>query len=160
MFKRICILLTIFCLWFNFYHKDNIVQRVPTKTYRYTIPDLVANESIENFVRDSLGQTPPLKAPFIKIKFAPLHPRIGGLTTEVEEGVYFIQINSIYPLLSARRILFHELVHVLQFERGWLKEYPAGIVYWQGQLYTWALPWNQRPWEVQAEEYTAKLFKN
>jgi len=93
----------------------------------------------------------------VKVKFGPLHPRIGGLTTEIVDDVYFIQINARYGLAEAQRIFFHELVHVYQFRRNWLTERPRDVI-WMGQIFSWRIPWILRPWELQAELYTEQLF--
>lgn len=115
------------------------------------------NESIRTFIVDSLADN-PFKEPFIKVKFGPLHHRIGGLTTRISENTYFIQINLGYSLESAQRILMHELIHVHQFNRGWLKELDNRII-WHGDLWSWDIPWADRPWEIQAEEWTDKLYQ-
>ncbi len=161
MLKRLSILITIFCVCFHFLQTPDTSKYNTSnkKIFKYTITDIVDNKSIQEFLTDSINFNPPYRGPVIKLKFAPLHPRIGGLTTQVTDRVYFIQINSFYPLFSARRILMHELVHVFQFEKGWLKELPGGVVLWKDDYYTWGVPWSQRPWEIQAEEWTEELFK-
>lgn len=134
--------------------KDNnfALKEIPT------IPKIVDNESIQNFTKDSLLFNPPRISPIIITKIAPLHFNIVGLTTEITKGVYLIQLNPIYPVETLQRTMFHELVHVLQFERGYLIS-RFGTVYWKGEESTWALPWNMRPWEIHAEKLTDELFQ-
>ena len=87
----------------------------------------------------------------------PLRFNIIGLTTQVTDGVYLIQLNNRYPIETLRRTMFHELVHVMQFERDMLIEL-HDRVFWEGMLSTWAVPWGDRPWEIHAEKLTDQLF--
>lgn len=131
-------------------------KTVPNKIQTYSIEDLWDNQSTQAFIRDSLNCA-PFREAMIKVKFGPLHPKIGGLTTEIVGDVYFIQMNGRYDLAEAQRIFFHELVHVYQFRRGWLVERPRDVI-WMGQVFSWRIPWILRPWELQAELYTEQLF--
>jgi hypothetical protein len=134
--------------------KDNklTLREIPT------IPKIVNNESIQRFTKDSLLFNLPRVSPIIITKIAPLRFNIVGLTTEITKGVYLIQLNSMYPIETLQRTMFHELAHVLQFERGYLIS-RFGRVYWKGEESTWALPWNMRPWEIHAEKLTDELFQ-
>lgn len=114
------------------------------------------NESIECFLTDSIMRA-PYRPPVIRTELAPLHPRILGLTTEIGDNVYLIQLNSQYGLRQLQRTLFHELVHVYQFERNMLETGP-GLVWWEGNIYTWLIPWAYRPWEIHAEHLTDELY--
>lgn len=133
-----------------------VVEETPS-ILNYSMQDVTSNKSIRAFITDSIN-TSNFYIPKVIIKFAPLHYRIGGITTEISPGTYFIQLNRSHDLLTIQRTLFHEWVHVLQFHRGWLKD-NDNIVEWKGDYYAWSLPWSLRPWEVNAEAYTNTLFK-
>ena len=151
----IFLLIVSFCIFLQ------LADTHPSKTrsnkiQNYTIEDLWNNKSTQAFIKDSLNCA-PFKEAMIKVKFGPLHPRIGGLTTEIVDGVYFIQMNRSYDLAEAQRIFFHELVHVYQFRRNLLIERRRDVI-WRGQIMSWRIPWILRPWELQAELYTEHLF--
>ena len=94
----------------------------------------------------------------LQIKWAPLHPAILGLTTEVTDGIYFIQLNRGLTLEQTQKILMHELIHVYQFHYKLLEDLPNGSVKWMGEFYSWNLAWKDRPWEIHAEAWGNKLF--
>lgn len=125
--------------------------------FNYSMQAVTDNKSIRTFITDSIN-TSNFYMPEVIIKFAPLHYRIGGMTTKISTGTYFIQLNRNQDLATIQRTLFHEYVHVLQFHRSWLNT-DGDIVEWRGSYYSWSLPWYVRPWEVNAEAYTNKLFK-
>lgn len=131
-------------------------DKVTNKVRAYKIEDVWNNESTRAFIKDSLNNA-PFREAMIKVKFGPLHPRIGGLTTKIVDGVYFIQMNPTWDLETAQRTFFHELVHVYQFRKGWLIERQTHAV-WKGIEYSWFLPWILRPWEIHAELLTDALF--
>lgn len=130
---------------------------ISTKIYRYNIEDVWDNESTRAFIKDSLNNA-PFREAMIKVKFGPLRPRIGGLTTKIVDGVYFIQMNPTWDLETAQRTFFHELVHVYQFRKGWLIERQTYAI-WRGIEFPWTLPWALRPWEIHAELMTDLLFQ-
>lgn len=158
--RRIFVLLLIIVgILLNFRDSKELSKIKTPYIYRYTISDLTDNKSIQDFVTDSLNHKGPYIRPTIRIKFAPLHTYIGGLTTQISQDVYFIQINSRYPLKAAQRILMHELIHVHQFNKGWLVELPNNRVLWKNDLWSWLTPWSERPWEIQAEEWSNRLYQ-
>lgn len=122
-----------------------------------TLPEIFDNESIQSFLQDSLLFTPPRIQPLIVTRLSPLHPKIIGLTTEITQGVYLIQLNGIYSSETLQRTLFHELIHVYQFERDLLQEMGRFIV-WKNVIFSWSVPWDKRPWEIHAEMMTEQLF--
>jgi len=123
-----------------------------------TIPEITNNKSILKFTKDSLLTYPYRIPPKIVTKLVPLKFDIIGLTTEISKGVYLIQLNPNYSTKILQRTMFHELVHVLQFEKGYLISKDR-TVYWKGVKSSWMLPWNLRPWEIHAEKLTEKLFQ-
>ena len=122
-----------------------------------TVNAVLNNKSIMSFVKDSISKNPPRRSPLIITKISPLRFNIIGLTTEITDGTYLIQLNSMYPVDILQRTMFHELVHVLQFNRRYLIE-AFGEVFWKGEISTWDVPWGERPWEIHAEELTDQLF--
>lgn len=124
---------------------------------RFTLNQVIKNESVLNFIQDSLLK-PPYKTADLQIKWAPLHPAILGLTTEVTDGIYFIQLNRGLTLEQTQRILMHELIHVYQFHYKLLEDLPNGSVKWMGEFYSWNLAWKDRPWEIHAEAWSNRLF--
>ena len=147
------IILVAVLLFINY---DNEVKLPVVKDRVVNVNQVYQNESIQCFVKDSILRA-PFRPPIIKTELAPLHPRIVGLTTEIGDNVYLIQLNTGYGLKALQRTLFHELVHVYQFEKNWLETGP-GLVWWRGSIYTWLLPWGMRPWEIHAERLTDELY--
>jgi hypothetical protein len=124
----------------------------------FSLDEVLVNESIGNFVKDSLLRA-PFASPYIEVKWAPLHPNVLGLTTEVADGIFFIQLSRGLTLEQTQRVLMHELIHVYQFHHNLLEDLPGHVVRWKGDLYRWSLPWKDRPWEINAEAWSDELFK-
>jgi hypothetical protein len=78
----------------------------------------------------------------------PLAYGIGGLTNNPFENTYFVQITRDNP--SRVSTLFHELGHVIDAEDGRLEWAPFK---WEGRAIDFSAPWNERPWELSAEEW-------
>ncbi|MGA1713129.1 MAG: hypothetical protein ACO4CS_17740 [bacterium] len=55
--------------------------------------------------------------------------------------------------------LAHELVHVRQYVRGFLKAAPRGANVWMGKKFPAKTPYLYQPWEVQAFEKQELLFR-
>ena len=125
---------------------------------RFTLSQVLRNKSIVKFVNDSLIRA-PFKSAYIDVKWGPLHPRILGLTTEVKEGIFFIQLSRGLSLEETQRVLMHELIHVYQFHYNLLEDLPGGGIRWETKIYSWDLAWKERPWEIHAEALSTKLFK-
>ncbi len=160
IFKRLISILAICLLVINFSEEGRIAtaqERVRSFKKIATVSEVLNNESIRKFVTDSILQNPPRRSPYVITKIAPLRFNIVGLTTEIKDGVYLIQLNSIYPVETLQRTMFHELVHVLQFDKRYLIE-AFGEVFWRGERSTWNVPWGNRPWEIHAEKLTNQLF--
>lgn len=51
----------------------------------------------------------------------------------------------------------HELIHVKQFIEGRLKVVQGGIE-WEGEYYPTSVPYEERPWEIEAESMERKVF--
>ncbi len=144
----------------NFAEENKIAaakERITTFRKTATVKEVLNNKSILKFVTDSILKPPPRRSPYIITKIAPLRFNIIGLTTQIKEDVYLIQLNSIYPVDILQRTMFHELVHVLQFDRRYLIE-GFGLVFWKGEASSWNVPWGARPWEIHAEELTDQFF--
>ncbi len=125
---------------------------------RFELSQVLKNKSVVKFVQDSLLK-PPYRSAYIDVKWGPLHPRILGLTTKVKDGIFFIQLNRGLSLEETQRVLMHELIHVYQFHYNLLEDLPGGRVRWKDGVYSWNLSWKNRPWEIHAEEWSAKFFK-
>lgn len=134
--------------------KETPVTIIPT--YRYTIEDVIDNCSSQEFKDKYILKQLPQISPKVVVKLSPLAPHIGGITTQIDEHIYFIQINPMFDLQTSQRTYFHELVHVYQFDNGILTDGP--IPTWRGWPYSWAIPWQYRPWEIHAEALTDSLF--
>ena len=64
--------------------------------------------------------------------------------------------------LSTERLgiaLAHELVHVKQYVRGYLRSGKRGSNVWMGKKFTAKTPYLYQPWEVQAFEKQELLFR-
>jgi len=61
---------------------------------------------------------------------------------------------------SLEEIVFHESVHLRQYESGRLKVDPStGRCTWDGQEYKASYPYRSRPWEIEAFREQDKLQK-
>lgn len=73
-------------------------------------------------------------------------------------GKYFIDLNSAMvkrDFREAVETLAHEMVHVLQYSKGWLK-IKGGDFIWMGEVQK-PMRWKNRPWEIQAVELEIPL---
>jgi hypothetical protein len=156
--KHLTILVALL-LFFVHLHKENQPAKVNflDRNPRLTIQQVIQNESILSFVNDSLLK-PPYKTVELEIKWGPLHPAILGLTTEIIDGTYFIQLNQGLTLEQTQRVLMHELIHVYQFHYNLLEDLPTDAVRWKDEIYYWSMPWRERPWEIHAEAWSDKLY--
>jgi len=78
----------------------------------------------------------------------PLGYSILGLTNELESHVYLVQISGSNP--QPKYTLFHELGHVIDAEMGRLEWDPYK---WDGQKINFDKMWQERPWEISANEW-------
>jgi hypothetical protein len=158
--KHLLLILGLFVFFLHLVEETKPAQNnytIPTFK-RFTLNDVLSNESIVEFVQDSLLK-PPYKSAYIDVKWGPLHPRILGLTTKVKDGIFFIQLSRGISLEETQKVLMHELIHVYQFHYNLLEDLPNGNVRWKDSVYTWSMAWKDRPWEIHAEAWSTKLFK-
>lgn len=159
--RRLLLIVLGLSLFFSHIFEENKPMQsnyiVPTFK-RFTLNQVLRNKSLVDFVNDSLKRA-PYKSAYINVKWAPLNPRIIGLTTEVKDDIFFIQLSRGLSLEETQRVLMHELIHVYQFHYNLLEDLPGDLVRWQDSIYTWDLPWKERPWEIHAEALSTELFK-
>lgn len=79
----------------------------------------------------------------------PLTYGILGLANQLAPHTYLIQINRLNDF--EMETLFHEMGHVIDSEQGRLEF--TGDMSWDGITCNFEIPWNQRPWEVSANEW-------
>lgn len=106
-----------------------------------------------------LFKGPSFQNPIIIIKYAPLHPRIVGLTREISSGVFIVDLNPIYSEWKLERTLIHEITHVYQIYNGILKIEGECFV-WKNQEYPFSTPYKTRPWEIDAENAVKLICDN
>lgn len=83
----------------------------------------------------------------------------GGTIGDHEEAV--IEIKNTLCEKTAIAVLFHELVHVKQMSELRLKS-AIGFLpnIWEGKEYPDEMPWEERPWEIEALLMEKKLLKD
>jgi hypothetical protein len=101
------------------------------------------------YIKDSLQPSPPYRQPKILIVETRLRPGILGITKQITEQEYLIQISPYQTQKEWDITLLHELVHVKQFMRERLKS-REGKWYWEAKPIDWNKPYRTRPWEQQA----------
>ena len=101
------------------------------------------------YIKDSLQPRPPYKRPLIQIIEKPLRPGILGITKQITEQEYLIQITPNQTRLQWDITLLHELVHVKQFIRRQLY-LEANKWHWQKKPIDWKQPYLEREWEKAA----------
>ena len=96
---------------------------------------------------------PPHIQPVIFLRSAPLYPKYIATAEILDNGQYLINVNMLYLDIDMDldRVLIHELQHILQFHQGRLKTLDSGF-YWEGQIYSFDWPYDERPWEIEADQ--------
>lgn len=87
----------------------------------------------------------------------PLHPRVEGITWRYTKEIYSINLNMYAGFFTDRRwTILHEVGHVIDLYYGNLTISP---VTWKGKpVEREDIPWNERPWEISADEWAHKLW--
>ena len=89
--------------------------------------------------------------------YAPLYFGIYGITYQYTPNMCLISISaSIADRDKRYYVILHELGHVLDIFYGDLSEYPP---MWKGKRMDHTLDWNERPWEIHADEWANRLWK-
>ena len=101
---------------------------------------------------------PLFAQPIVIIKYAPLYPRIVGITRELSSGWFIIDLNPMWDDNQLEKTLMHELVHVYQMYSGDLKT-KNGYFIWKNETYLFSTPYRSRLWEIDAEN-RVKLICN
>ncbi len=79
------------------------------------------------------------------------------LSPSVIKGCY--SIYSRYANLDINEI-FHEIEHIRQCEEGRMHINPLSLsVTWEGKVYDNSVPYEQRPWEIEAFAMQKELYK-
>ena len=83
---------------------------------------------------------------------------VNGVTYDLGNSTYLIQL--VHQETDEKRwwTLLHEWAHVLQFVEGKLEEPVKGPIKWMGVPNDFSKPWSERPWEIGAEEVADKLW--
>ena len=115
------------------------------------------DSGIERHITDATAQIcndmfrgPLFQQPIVIIKYAPLYPRIVGITRELSSGWFIVDLNPMWNDDQLEKTLMHELVHVYQIYRGDLKT-EKGYFIWKGTKYPFSTPYKTRLWEIDAE---------
>lgn len=97
-----------------------------------------------NFLKDSTVT--------IILKTNLLHPEIQGITQQIHEKLYCIDISDRVNRDKTMRkwVILHEMGHVLDLHAGKLAQTPPR---WMGKKINSHLPWELRPWEQAADDW-------
>lgn len=84
---------------------------------------------------------------------------VNGVTYDLGNSTYLIQL--VYQDIDEERwwTLLHEWAHVFQFVQGKLEEPVNGPIKWMGMPNDFSKPWSERPWEIGAEEMANELWE-
>lgn len=86
--------------------------------------------------------------------------RDGDLKAHVREagGIYYVFIDDLGRVESIE-VIAHELIHIVQMQTGEFT-YKDGAITWQGKNYTLEqLPYERRPWEIDAFNSGESLYE-
>jgi len=100
---------------------------------------------------DQLFKGPVFQQPVVYIDYAPLFPGFLGITRKLDKYHYMIDLNIMYQSQDLVLTLLHELVHVRQFYYDELGYDPRGRFLHKGTPYPTNYPYNDRPWEREAD---------
>lgn len=109
--------------------------------------------------KNTIINRPPYLQPVIYLKSSPLYMGFLGLTREIEPQVYIIDINIFSYNTSMEKTILHELIHVRQISSGQLVNLQNGWL-WESKFYSFNLPYDDRPWEIQARVLSSILTNN
>lgn len=113
-------------------------------------------EMHKRWIEDSLNVDVP-KLPWkIQWEIQPLHHKIAGITRLIGERHILIDLNPMYRY-EWDHVYMHELVHAAQIQEGRLTIIDD-LWYWDGELCDWTIPWDERPWEIDAEARTRAMI--
>ena len=119
--------------------------------------DQLINQDVQRFCLENFKQ-PPFKQPIIYVQASPLNPKFLAVANILQPGEYIINVNVIYLDVGfdMSRVMIHELVHIIQFHEQRLRIEGEFFIY-NGQYYSLDWPYNERPWEIEAD-HRAALF--
>lgn len=84
---------------------------------------------------------------------------VNGVTYDLGNSTFLIQIVHQEKDEDRWWTLLHEWAHVLQFVEGELEEPINGPIKWMGMPNDFSKPWSERPWEIGAEEMANELWE-
>jgi hypothetical protein len=83
---------------------------------------------------------------------------VNGVTYDLGNSTYLIQLVHQTDDRDRWWTLLHEWAHVLQFTNGKLEEPIDGPIKWMGMPNDFNKPWSERPWELEADEIASNLW--
>lgn len=83
---------------------------------------------------------------------------VNGVTYDLGNSTYLIQLVHQENDEDRWWTLLHEWAHVFQFVKGQLEEPVNGPIKWMGMPNDFSKPWSERPWEIGAEEIANELW--
>lgn len=116
--------------------------------------DLIIKETLE--LNHELFKQPSFMQPIVYISFAPLFPKVAGLTRKLDDKLYIVDLNPLYSRDVLEKVLIHELTHVYQMDCNKLEKTKEGFIY-EGVLYPFKFPYKLRPWEIEANQKVSEL---
>jgi hypothetical protein len=84
---------------------------------------------------------------------------VNGVTYDLGNSTYLIQL--VHQDIDEDRwwTLLHEWAHIFQFVDGMLEEPVSGPIIWMGMPNDFNKPWSERPWELNAEDLANQLWE-
>jgi hypothetical protein len=83
---------------------------------------------------------------------------VNGVTYDLGNSTYLIQLVHQPDQRDRWWTLLHEWSHVIQFSQGKLEEPNNGPIRWMGVPSDFNKPWSERPWELEADVMANKLW--
>jgi len=110
---------------------------------------LLVYKSLNEFIEDT-------NVTVIYNGLSPLHPLFEGITWGYNKHLYVINLNLITLSGSDRRwTILHEVGHVIDLYNRDLTMHPLT---WKGEPVKEDLPWSERPWEINADQWAFRLW--
>jgi len=84
---------------------------------------------------------------------------VNGVTYDLGNSTYLIQLVHQKESVDRWWTLLHEWSHVFQFVEGKLEEPINGPIKWMGIPNDFSKPWSERPWEIEADQMANDLWE-
>ena len=124
-------------------------QPTPIPEHQYQLEPFQYHPSHLQYIEDSIQPPIPQIPIEIQVHQTVLNPLTVATAHQLSDHLFLIRINLMHQPLWYFT-MHHELVHIKQMVRHDL-DLRENQWYWKGQPANWAIPYPDRPWEVQAD---------